>query len=519
MNFDEKIPAIDLSEGEIQRRFDELQKKLIPLWTTIDHLNPEEQTIVAVPSLTVDYPLQGSVLQAYEERFLFLLLLLRQPRARLIYVTSQVILPSIVEYYLGLLPGVIASHARHRLLLVTPQDGSPFPLSVKLLKRPRLIEKIRSLIKNPDRAHLLPFNTTRYERDLALRLGIPMYAADPKFLHLGTKSGGRKLFSEAGVIHPLGLENLHSMDDIVEAVLEIYQKHPHIKQIIVKLNEGVSGDGNATVDLQGIDPSDVSVSKILGRVEQMEFESPSLTLDEYLQKLREAGGVVEERISGSLFRSPSVQLRITPLGEVELLSTHDQLLGGPSGQSFLGSFFPADPSYAVPITKESLKVGKRLAREGVLGRFAIDFVSAKTEKGWKSYAIEINLRKGGTTHPFLTLQFLTDGKYDELKAEFITPGGQSKCFIASDHIESPNYRSLSPDEIFDIAVRFGLHFNQTLQTGVVFHMMSSLGEYGRMGFTAVENSHKKADILFKRTIDVLDRESREALKHRSLPSA
>jgi hypothetical protein len=32
------------------------------------------------------------VIQAYEERFLFLLLLLRQPRARLIYVTSRTIL-------------------------------------------------------------------------------------------------------------------------------------------------------------------------------------------------------------------------------------------------------------------------------------------------------------------------------------------------------------------------------------------------------------------------------------------
>ena len=35
-----------------------------------------------------------------QERFLFMLLLLRQPRARLIYVTSQTILPSIIDYYL-----------------------------------------------------------------------------------------------------------------------------------------------------------------------------------------------------------------------------------------------------------------------------------------------------------------------------------------------------------------------------------------------------------------------------------
>ena len=55
--------------------------------------------------MSIDALDSGAVVQAYEERFLFLLLLLRQPRARLIYVTSRTILPSIIDYYLDLLPG------------------------------------------------------------------------------------------------------------------------------------------------------------------------------------------------------------------------------------------------------------------------------------------------------------------------------------------------------------------------------------------------------------------------------
>ncbi|HET7375798.1 MAG TPA: hypothetical protein VFK30_03760, partial [Anaerolineae bacterium] len=47
-------------------------------------MTDDEQTIVVVPSMSIDSDLKGAVLQAYEERFLFLLLLLRQPRARLI---------------------------------------------------------------------------------------------------------------------------------------------------------------------------------------------------------------------------------------------------------------------------------------------------------------------------------------------------------------------------------------------------------------------------------------------------
>src|SRR5213596_4185751 len=234
----------NLASGS-QADFDRLQKKLMPLWKSIERFNQDPQTIVVVPSMSIDAISSGAVMQAYEERFLFLLLLLRQPRARLIYVTSQTILPSIIDYYLGLLPGVIPSHARQRLFLISPLDLSVRPLSDKLLDRPRLMERIRSLIMDPDRAHLVPFNTTNREQELALRLGIPMYGADPKFFPLGTKSGCRKLFQDEDVAHPLGQENLGSEDTLIEAIMEMRASKPPIKQVLVKLNEGVSGEGNA----------------------------------------------------------------------------------------------------------------------------------------------------------------------------------------------------------------------------------------------------------------------------------
>ena len=361
-----------------QAEFDQLQKKLVPLWKSIEHLNQDPQTIVVVPSMSIDAISSGAVMQAYEERFLFLLLLLRQPRARLIYVTSQTILPSIIDYYLDLLPGVIHSHALQRLFLISPMDGSVRPLSDKLLERPRLIERIRSLIMDPDRAHLIPFNTTSREMELALRLGIPMYGADPKFFPLGTKSGCRKIFMEENVPHPLGHEDIGSKEDLLEAIAQMRAKKPSIEQVMVKLNEGVSGEGNAIVDLTGL-PSPFAKATadrpVAGgadpgrqramleeRLRAMRFELEEVTYESYMKKLQERKAVVEERIMGEEFRSPSVQLRITPLGAVELLSTHDQLLGGPSGQSYLGCVFPADTGYAALITRRS-RQGRQASRE------------------------------------------------------------------------------------------------------------------------------------------------------------
>jgi hypothetical protein len=225
---------------------------------------------------------------------------------------------------------------------------------------------------------------------------------------------------------------------------------------------------------------------------------------DYLAKLAEDGGIVEERLHGAEFRSPSVQLRVTPLGEVELLSTHDQVLGGPSGQSYLGCRFPADFGYAQAISREAAKIGARLAQEGVLGRFAIDFVVVRDRQGpWKPYAIEINLRKGGTTHPFLTLQFLTDGKYDPATALFTAPSGREKHLVATDHLESDFLRTLRIDDLFDVAVRERLHFDQARQTGIVFHMMGTLTELGRVGLTSVGDTREQADTGFRRAERVL----------------
>lgn len=496
---------------EMANEFDRLQRKLVPLWQLIRSINEHEQTIVVVPSINVDMELKGCEMQAYEERFLFLLLLLRQPLARLVYVTSQPIHPTVVEYYLSLLPGVIPSQARPRLFMISPQDASSRPLTQKILERPRLLAHLRELIIDPDRAHLVPYNTTKLEQQLSLALNIPMYGADPKFFDLGTKTGCRRLFAEEGVSHPAGVEDLWSVDELVDAIVQMRSEDAGIRQVLAKLNEGVSGEGNALVVLPESLPTPGSANEadaVRACVEAMKPEKKNGTFQEFAEKLTRFGGVVEERIVGEEFRSPSVQMRATPLGEVELLSTHDQLLGGPSGGSFLGCKFPADIEYGPKIATEAMKVGQRLMREGVLGRFAIDFVVARPRGGeWRVYAIELNLRKGGTTHPFLTLQFLTDGNFNADEGVFRAPDGKEKCFVASDHLESDAYRVFTPDDLFDIAVRHRLHFHQTQQTGVVFHMMAALGECGRVGLTAVGNSHAEAQALYERTVQVLDAEA------------
>jgi hypothetical protein len=160
--------------------------------------------------------------------------------------------PKIVEYYLALLTGVIPGHARARLSLILVGDASPRPLGEKLLERPRLLSLIRSLVPDPVRSHLVPYTTTALERDLAVALGIPMFAAGPRCFALGTKSGCRKLFAGLGISHPRGFEDLRSMEDVTGALVRLRAARPGVTEAMVKLNEGVSGEGNALVDLRNL---------------------------------------------------------------------------------------------------------------------------------------------------------------------------------------------------------------------------------------------------------------------------
>ena len=106
------------------------------------------------------------------------------------------------------------------------------------------------------------------------------------------------------------------------------------------------------------------------------------------------------------------------------------------------------------------------------------------------------------------MQFLTDGEYDAERALFLTPTGAAKFFVSTDRLESNEYRVLQPDDVFDLAVRKGLHFDHTSQTGAVFHMMTTLGRHGMIGVTSVGDSPEEARGLFDRTREPRPRGSR-----------
>jgi PGM1 C-terminal domain len=489
--------------------FATLQSRLPELFRRVFADPLEPRTVVVVPGLTMDAEVLAKVVGGlhYEERQLAMLMLLRLPNTRVVFVSSSPIDASIIDYHLGLLGDVPAADARRRLVLLSTGDASPRTLTQKILERPRLLARIRRAMGDPARAHLSVFNATPCERTLAVRLGIPLYGCDPELLDLGGKSGSRHVFRAAGVDLPDGVEDLRDVPDLVAALAALRRRDPRLARAVVKLNQGFSGEGNAVFSFTGCPAEDVERWIAAHLPLNLAIEARGLAWERYVEKLAESGGIAEAWLAGEGVRSPSVQLRVTPADQLELISTHDQILGGPSGQIFQACTFPADPAYATEIQRLALRTGEVLRQRGVLGRFGVDFVSRPRAGGWEHFAIEINLRKGGTTHTLQLLQLLAGGRYDAERARYVTATGRIRGYFATDNVVSSAYRRLTPEDLFEIATRRGLGYDRASEAGAAFTLVGALPEFGKLGMVSIDVDCERARRRFRDSVAVLDAEA------------
>ncbi|HEY5871785.1 MAG TPA: hypothetical protein VIT46_01000, partial [Gaiellaceae bacterium] len=278
-----------------EQTFAELQAQFRNIWPTVTlrSIGDVERTVVVVHSISFDVPDQLiPVFPAYEERFLCLVLsLLRAPRSRVIYVTSQPIHSRVVDYYFSLVPELDTPEARSRFEAVSLVDGRNEPLSRKLLARPGAVERIRRLIGRPEVGMIIPFSMTDDEARLAEELQLPIYGCDPALNWLGSKTGSRTVFAEESVQHPVGLD-VRGSDDLSGALDELRARSQAARSAVLKLDLGVSGLGNAVLDLD-------TASRDLRA--SIELEDETADLDHYLAMVDEQGGIVEELIEGEDF--------------------------------------------------------------------------------------------------------------------------------------------------------------------------------------------------------------------------
>jgi hypothetical protein len=482
----------------MRQRFDELARSLVSQHRRYPFPDPDAGTIVVVPSLSFPTAELRKIvgIQHYEERLLFVLLLLKRPGLRLAYVTSGPIDLAVVDYYLGFLPD--PGDARERLHLVDVGDPSPRSLSAKLLASPATLERISSMITDSLDAYLVTFNGSEHERALAEALGIPLFGPNPALSHLGSKTGSRRIARAAGVPVLPGDEDLWSLAEVETAIGRL--RTQAVTSVVVKLNNGFSGKGNAIVALGGLDghASGNGMAGGLVTAASTNFCAVEESWDSFAGKIAREGAIVEELLEAEPLYSPSVQLCIAPGGGWRVISTHDQILGGRGNQVYLGCRFPARETYRLDIQHAAERVAEVLAADGVVGGFGIDFfVVPGANPGL--YLCEINLRLGGTTHPFWMARLVTDGWYDTSTGQLVA-GGRAKYYTASDNLESPKLIGRGPADVIGTLIRAGLAYDHDTRTGATLHLLGALREHGKFGVLCIGDSPQEADELYERVI-------------------
>lgn len=536
------------------------------------------KTIVVIPSIDLDKKELTRMccdIEFYEERQLFHLLMAGDPTVRIIYLTSRPVDESVVKYYLSLShhEDIDAAHYQSnlfcdvhnmlpRVIMIHVPSTECISLSDKILRQKKLITLLQDLIHSPFGGNTLEQNHTvgmsvftgsDSVDELSHKLGVKLLEASGDTLHYGTKQGSREIFAACGISHPAGTPSLEDEDlltygDASEHGGKVYWAYNHRyirsshnlalgiarkilrgirpKKWIVKLNQGFSGKGNASIDLQriqrrfsGCKVGDNEAALHIAEQIEKEFatnlkcEDPKMTWQDtpeqvgFQTQIKRLGVIAEVFIEGEVPTSPSIQAVIEG-NDVSLVSTHEQVL---AGQVYSGCRNPCNPAYRASIMEAGLKVGKFLVAHGVRGHFSVDFLSCKQPKSgsWNVYAVEVNLRQGGTTHPQATMALLCGGSIcsDGL---FRTNFGEFRCYVATDTHYSANLKGSTAKSLINALecsssnpAAHRIRWNKADRIGVVFHLFKFISS-GRIGFTAIGRSVEEAKTLFNDTVRFLD---------------
>lgn len=455
-----------------------------------------DHVVVAMASYSLSESLlqhYGARLPAMEHRYLNASLLLARIDCDFVLVCSTAPDPEVLAYYRELVPPAVAATMRQRVHCIAVDDDTTRSLAEKLLDRPDLLDEIRGIVG--DRPALLePWNVTDNEVAVAVALRLPINGTAPALRSEAFKSAGRRLFRRTGVPVPLGREDVHGIDDVAAAAEWIRASRPSATAVVVKHDDSGAGDGNLVVGLRDDSGAPLDPHQLLADIAAL----PRWFLDD----LAAGGGVVEELVTGDRLRSPSVQVDLLPGGGVRVLATHDQVLGGANGQVYLGCRFPADPAYAADLARFGHAVGSELAARGCVGRAGVDVMAARSgDAPWSLTALEVNLRKGGTTHPFSALRSLVPGRYDTEAGSWLADAdGSARAYRSTDNFVDPTLAERSPQSVIDAVREAGLQFDHGRGTGVVLHMLGCLAVDGRFGATAIGRSQQHAEELYAATL-------------------
>lgn len=501
----------------------------------------EPVLFIVVPSLNFDPAEIGPIIGSahYEQRALWSLLRAAEQNVRVLFVSSsEVPQTSLDELFAGFSRSEIDEIKSRTEMIALNDKGSDY-LSDKIANSPEALIQIQRASKRllngqeptEENTLLSGFVNESSMSRLSAALHLSLTGMHPALEILNSKQGNRVIARESKIPFAGGTDSNFTIDEIVQSIDERYIEMNGRGSCFIKANYGASGQGIIKIEFRNaIDADTDSSSKagsnivlamnlqdseknrrnvILALLQRHSEGNPSLK--NVLSRAEIFGVVIESGIVHT--RAPSVQLEILADQRVVPLSTHMQDMDGPV---YKGASQPAygDIELESKLMSYAVKYAETLALYGVVGRIGLDFFEIEKNGEIDFIFGEANIREGGTTHPWETIARLLRASYDANRRVLISSEtGQPVFYKMTDNfVDRESFQNLS---LLELWAEFkkdpeypSLKASRETGTGVKFHMMSALPEFGKIGFTAFARSKQEAADLFEKAKRVLLRSAK-----------
>ncbi|XP_064846403.1 IQ motif-containing protein H [Oncorhynchus masou masou] len=546
------------------------------------HIQASRRTIIHVPSLGYSqlqrFSLKGfDVLQNIQ---LGRLCDVRDENVEVIYVSPVRLGDDLSQYYTRLLalqqrgqgglqeatvdPGdgwgggsrTSQASCTKRFTILTPDALEDFPthnmcLSTLLKYSPRTLRRIRNLIQG-QQAYMVGGVAHLDDLAVADELGVPLLGPEPAVARLySTKSGGRRIFTGAGVTVPPGQWDIYSLQQLHETLAQLMTNHMEVRRWLFKMDSEMGGRGTAYCDVSHLNCSSWAqqeyshhsperwrkawaqepvLMKYLEEVPEWlsHYAQPVKTscyptwacfLDTFLRQ----GGVVEGYPPSDSVTCLTVDLLLQPDGEITVLSCGDQL-HGPSELETAGSSVPQTSVCPDALHTLCLRVGQACLQRHIIGHVSMDlatFLDPRTLEQ-QVWAVDLDLSYSNQLAMTQLMLMMTGGSLDcrtsrlevpltksfrrqKGSTETGLPAVASRYAVLASRLLHTNLSMVHYSVFFQMCKAQGIGFDIKEKQGTVFVLHDSCERYS-LGMVTVGDDLQGALMTFVRNLSIIHQE-------------
>ena len=313
----------------------------------------------------------------------------------------------------------------------------------------------------PAAAILLPFAASPDEVELAVRLGIPLYGADPTLESAQSTKSGSRGFRRGGCFaraRPRRGGSATCSRHSASCGRRTPRSQPPSS------SSTRASAARATRSSTSTPPS--PRARWPARSSSRTRSSTPATTCRRSPTQADGGGADR----GRGLPQPECPAPDQPVRTGQDTTRHNEILGGPPRADLLR--LPLPGRYPVRAADRGRRAHRRPpAGEGVIGRAASTSSPSGARGRSESYALEINACAAGARH---TVHGALDAHGRELRpARGRTEADwRPRALHHHDHLDSPAYASLTPDDLLDLVPQRHLGWDAEQETGIALHMVA-----------------------------------------------